>query len=276
VLKGIEALMRHQQDDGRIGIRNETLYTHAICAITLAEAYGRARDERVGAAAQKALNFAERAVAKDGGWRYQPNPPASDMSVTAWFVQALKTGRLAGLKTDQRLYNQALTYVDSLTDKNGGRDTDGTVSYTYSTEGGHSGNRIAMTAAGMMIREFNGVPPHSPVLQRGAELIKRHPPNWKQKDFYYWYYATYAMHNMGGANRIWWNQRVRDVLLDNQSRDGDRAGSWDPTGDHWAKRAGGRVYTTALGALCLEVYYRYSEALTAFGTAPDLDDFLLE
>ena len=28
--------------------------------------------------------------------------------------------------------------------------------------------------------------------------------------------------------------------------------------------------------LCLEVYYRYSEALTSFGTAPDLDDLLSE
>jgi hypothetical protein len=83
------------------------------------------------------------------------------------------------------------------------------------------------------------------------------------------------MHNMGGAYRIWWNQKIRDVLLENQSREGDRAGSWDPVGDARAT-PGRRVYCTALNALCLEVYYRYSEALTSFGTAPDLDDLLSE
>jgi len=33
-------------------------------------------------------------------------------------------------------------------------------------------------------------------------------------------------------------------------------GSWDPTKDSTGKY-GGRVLTTALAALCLEVYYRY-------------------
>jgi hypothetical protein len=65
------------------------------------------------------------------------------------------------------------------------------------------------------------------------------------------------------------------VLLTHQSRDGDHAGSWDPNRDRWGQR-GGRVYTTSLGALCLEVYYRYGEALDSFGTAPDLDDLFFE
>jgi hypothetical protein len=83
------------------------------------------------------------------------------------------------------------------------------------------------------------------------------------------------MHNMGGEYRIWWSQRMMDMLRDKQVRTGDNAGSWDPAGDQWAGQ-GGRVYTTALGALCLEVGYRYSEALNSFGTAPDIDDMFLQ
>ena len=62
---------------------------------------------------------------------------------------------------------------------------------------------------------------------------------------------------------------------DNQCQEGDNAGSWHPKNDRWAS-SGGRVYTTALGALCLEVYYRYSQALNSFGVAPDLVDLFLQ
>ena len=40
-----------------------------------------------------------------------------------------------------------------------------------------------------------------------------------------------------------------------EQREGELAGSWDP--DTVWGGYGGRVYTTALGALCLEVFYRY-------------------
>jgi hypothetical protein len=66
------------------------------------------------------------------------------------------------------------------------------------------------------------------------------------------------------------------VLLENQCRVGEHAGSWEPEGDKWGARGAGRTYCTALGALCLEVYYQYSEALTSFGTAPELDELLME
>jgi len=56
-------------------------------------------------------------------------------------------------------------------------------------------------------------------------------PDWKKKDFDYWYYATYAMHNMGEEYRLWWNARIRDVLLAHQSREEPHAGSWDPKDD---------------------------------------------
>ncbi len=128
----------------------------------------------------------------------------------------------------------------------------------------------------MMVRQFSGIGTSNHLLQKAANLTRQRPPDWRRgKDFYYWYYATYAMHNMGGEHRIWWNQRIRDTLLANQVRSGDNAGSWDPNGDQWAKRAG-RPYTKALGAVGLEVYYRYSEALNSFGTAPDLDELFFK
>ena len=52
-----------------------------------------------------------------------------------------------------------------------------------------------------------------------------------------------------------WNQEVRQFLVTRQHKTGPLAGSWDPTGP-WSE-AGGRVLSTCLATLTLEVYYRY-------------------
>ncbi|MDD4890639.1 MAG: hypothetical protein PHU85_12010, partial [Phycisphaerae bacterium] len=249
VLRGLEELIRIQKPGGEF---DTNMYTHAICTIALCEAYGRARDERVGAAARKAVGYLEKAVNPDGGWRYTANCGLSDMSVSGWCIMALKTAKLADIRFDNNVYAQALSFVDSVTDAGGGQETNGVVAYMFVQGQRYETNdRPALTAAGMMVRQFSGVGVKARVLEKGAGLNRLLPPDWAAKDFYYWYYATYAMHNMGGEQRLWWNSRIRDVLLTNQAHDGDNAGSWDPKGDKWAARGAGRVYTTALGALCL-------------------------
>jgi hypothetical protein len=267
VRRALEWILRRQNaETGRIG--TGTQYEHAICTIALCEAYGRTPDDRIGLAARKAVDWCVSSVNHDSGWRYQPRSPQSDMSVTGWFVQALKTAKLANIRFDHRVFSQALTFVDRLTNGGGTFRSTGAVGYTYEEDMKY-GDRPSMTAVGMMIRQFTGMGVKSSLLVKGAERMKAAAPNWEQKFFYHWYYATYAMYNMGGEYRVWWNSRVRDVLLNYQSKNGHQAGSWNPERD---RLTGGRVYCTALGALCLEVYYRYGEALRSFGTAPDLED----
>lgn len=50
-----------------------------------------------------------------------------------------------------------------------------------------------------------------------------------------------------------------EIGLDHQRRDGDSKGSWDPIGVWGA--SGGRVYSTAMRAMTLEVYSRYARVL---------------
>jgi hypothetical protein len=65
------------------------------------------------------------------------------------------------------------------------------------------------------------------------------------------------MHNMPGYEWDQWNRVMRRLLVETQCRDGSCAnGSWDPAGDTWGK-AGGRIMSTALSVLTLEIYYRY-------------------
>ena len=48
---------------------------------------------------------------------------------------------------------------------------------------------------------------------------------------------------------------IRDLLISEQLTSGEFAGSWDPN-DTWG-RYGGRLYSTTLATLTLEVYYRF-------------------
>jgi len=272
LIRAMEWLIKRQETfgDGRL---SGNMYEHAIATIALCEAFGRAPDERIGLAARKAVNFCTMAVGTDSGWRYSPKPQLSDVSVTSWFLQALKTAKLADIKFDHRVFSRGLIYLDQLTDKGGGPNSTGGVGYSYAAGLAYGAGSRPLTCAAMVIRQFNGMGVRSPILVKAARLTQQNPPSWGSKDFYYWYYATYAMHNMGGEYRIWWNRRIRDVLLDNQSKRGHQAGSWNPEG---VGSFPDRTYATALGALCLEVYYRYGEALLSFGTAPDLEDLFFQ
>jgi hypothetical protein len=102
-------------------------------------------------------------------------------------------------------------------------------------------------------------------------IEKDYLPSWDQNkiDYYYWYYASLALFQVGGS--IWqtWEKSMVKVLLDYQRgwhpKDQEKGlgtkelldehGSWDAV-DAWSA-AGGRVYATAINCLTLEVYYRY-------------------
>jgi hypothetical protein len=74
-------------------------------------------------------------------------------------------------------------------------------------------------------------------------------------NLYYWYYATFSMYQLQGVYWQRWNEALRTTLVNLQVKEGPLAGSWN-TNDLWGGH-GGRVYTTALASLTLEVYYRF-------------------
>ena len=53
-----------------------------------------------------------------------------------------------------------------------------------------------------------------------------------------------------------WNNRLRDPLVNSQSKEGHTKGSWFVAGSHRAER-GGRLYCTSMATMMLEVYYRH-------------------
>ena len=100
-----------------------------------------------------------------------------------------------------------------------------------------------------------------------ADYIK--PPDaMEPPNFYAWYYGSLALMQLQDDAWRRWNKAVRDRLAATQHRGGALDGSWDPSQSAWGGERGGRIYTTALGTLTLEVYYRYLPMLARNDGAP--------
>ena len=248
VARAWNGLIKKQDAEGNFfltGGHHHRLYTHAQATIALCELYGMTRDETVKVSAQKALNYCISSQSPQGGWRYAPGG-ASDTSVTGWFVMALQSGRMAGLEVPATNLDRISAYLDSAT-------TDGGSKYAYIP--GQS-DTLSMTAEGLLCRQYLGWLHDDPRLNQGIQYVGSNPIRFAEMDVYYWYYATQAMHHMGGKPWMQWNRIMRQVIPENQLQTGKEAGSWDPHNDTHG-HLGGRLYTTCLCIYMLEVYYRH-------------------
>ena len=101
-------------------------------------------------------------------------------------------------------------------------------------------------------------------LRGGISLLDRRGP---YDNLYYNYFATQVMRNWGGKEWDRWNERLRDDLISWQESEGEARGSWTPRDRDDYSRAGGRLLTTCLATLTLEVYYRYQPILSEPGAS---------
>jgi hypothetical protein len=254
VRRGLEWLVQHQQPNGDLFVGGPGIaymYSHAIGAMALCEAYGLSHDSNLKEPAMRALAFIIDAQnATTGGWRYSPGQ-SGDTSVFGWQIFALRSGHLAGLTIPRETLRGCTEYLNlaSADPKK----------ITYSYQPGRELSPV-MTAEALVGRQLLGWPRNHPSLVKGAGRIAAHLEKSSDRNIYYWYYATQLLHNM--KNKDWerWNLRVREDLIKSQVKDESCArGSWDPfhpTSDHWGETAG-RLFQTSLSVLTLEVYYRY-------------------
>ena len=250
VEKGLAFLKSKQDKKGDFG---GGMYAHALATIAVCEAYGMTKDPALRPTAQKAINFIVQAQhASNGGWRYAPNQEG-DTSVTAWMVQAIKAADIAGLDVPAVTRQRAITYLN-----NSMSETDSGYGYVGKN------SSPSMSAAGLLCRQ--NLQSWGPQKIEVITCVKNHissrmpnKDNLKQiGGCYTYYYAAQVMHNYGGDMGKAWNKGLREGLIATQASDATKEdyGSWSAAGDPHGQ-AGGRLMTTSLNLLCLEVYYRY-------------------
>jgi hypothetical protein len=268
VEKAIRWLIQQQDDNGCLA-GNATYfarnYCHAMATYALAEAMGMLSDPQSDASLRLAVI---RAIAytsgqqnqKTGGWRYIQGQ-TGDMSMFGWQMMALKSSEIAGAPIADIVKQRMNRFLKS---RRQGR------------YGGLAGYRAqdapdkTMTAEAMFCRIMLGYPRDGEDMREAVSYLLRRGPRRADVNFYYWYYGTLSMFQYGGRSWDTWNEEVRELLIDEQIKEGEFAGTWDPRRTRWGK-AGGRVYTTALATLTLEVYYRFLPLYRA-AAPPDLDD----
>jgi hypothetical protein len=274
VRKALDWIVDHQKADGALvgslslggpgGYDQYFMYEHGIATFALGDAVAaavamhEAPQARYLESLRKAEKFIEANQHHDGGWRYGGGRytdrlgEPSDTSVTGWQVLALKSAFEAGVPPSGRCLAAVRKFLDA-------RQT------------GHRGqtayqNNVATqatTGVGMLARQLLFDEPDAPLVADAKDFLagfaEQHWPREvppKQRDYYLWYNCTLAMFLAGGRPWERWNACVRDAVIALQDHAGCQRGSWGPT-DRWGDR-GGRIYSTALAVLTLEVYYRYA------------------
>jgi hypothetical protein len=272
--RAIQWLRSQQQESGLVGdeIAKEFMYSHAIATVALAEAMYTSKSPVLRSNVQRAATFITKAQNPYAGWRYSSLPDGNnDSSVTGWMVFALAAAQDAGVKVDPESYRGALAWFDEMT------DGEGRVGYDKRGSGSSRPLRLlqqfptdrteALTAVATLGRFFalNALKTQDPkeeeYIRKGGDLMRRKLPVWSNdgssNDMYYWYYGSYAMFQIGGDHWKDWERAMERAIMPNQRKDGCFKGSWDPNGP-WGW-SGGRVYSTALMALNLQVFFRYTK-----------------
>ncbi|MFK7737205.1 MAG: hypothetical protein AB8B50_14310 [Pirellulaceae bacterium] len=258
VRRGLEFLIDSQMPSGdmsgpkQVGrsnaVVNSRMYCHAISMLALAEAYAMTRDDALRESLLKATRYTINAQdTRGGGWRYLPQSPG-DLSLFGWQAMALKSVARSGIQIPLEVQRRMQFFVNSCSTGRYG----GLAKYMPREER----PTATMTAEALACRLLLDFPLTEEATREAKSLILSELPGTGTDNVYFWYYATLALFQLQDSDWSAWNLALKRRLLETQRPVYDaQAGSWDP--DRIWGGYGGRVYSTAISCLCLEVYYRY-------------------
>jgi hypothetical protein len=272
VRRGLKYLKKIQDaNTGRFGnaTGEGSILNHALATLAMCEAYAVTRDNVLKGPAQKAVNYILQSQNPGFGWGSRPKDGKSRTLVTGWVALALDAARMGKFVVPRSAVDGAMAWFEKVT-----RATDGEVGSMCSGDGGvkfpgddesdgesEFESLPTPTAVSVFCRIFCGRKRSSRTVQLGVRILLASLPDYNKPlcdkvDFLYWHFGTNAMFQFGGPGWRTWNTAMKEALLKNQ-RAGRicQDGSWDPVGNGFVP--GGRIFSTAINALTLEVYYRY-------------------
>ncbi|HYF50302.1 MAG TPA: hypothetical protein VEJ63_12905 [Planctomycetota bacterium] len=250
VKKAVAWLRSRQNDAGRISREADgkiDCIAHGLAMLALAEAAGMANIPATRASAQKAAAYASESlqVKKDG---YEPTGFPSvtggeaDLLATTVFTMAFKSVKVAGLTVHFRTLDGLIAFLDSVETKG-----------EYARKPGGE-PALADTLGGLLCRQFLGWKRED--LQASAEractnLVKEAATS-RPDPFHVWLARLITIQQGGDL----WRKTSKSLFESSREAFEVEAGmgSFKPAK---SELSNGRVASTAMEVLGLEVYYRY-------------------
>lgn len=248
VQKGLYYLRQiGRESDFGIDLQRGSMYGHGIAMLALTEAMVMSRqDGQVDPAMMQFVNrgvqFTSAAQHEGGSWGYIPGVKG-DTTITGWQVMSMVGAKKLEFSLPTTLFRRVVDFLMTVREQPG-------YHFGYRTPEAQK----TTTAVALTILTFLGHGPGQTLFDRAVYEIAEAGPT--QKNIYHDYYATLLIFHT--RNELWpqWNQQMRDYLVKTQAKRGHEAGSWHFPGDRYGD-VGGRLYTTCMATLTLEVYYRY-------------------
>ncbi len=221
------------------------MHGHGFALLFLASVFGMITKEslrrQVRDAIRKAITLTAQGQSGQGGWSYVP-ATSDEGSVTVTQVQALRAAHNAGFLVPRSVIEEAGAYLEKC------RTPEGGIMYSLGSGGGP---RLAISAASVATLYNAGqfdTPIATDCLKYVWDQFRAHE-GWSKgggHDFYTHLYAAQGFYMAGDEYWDAYFPTTRDQLLAMQQPDG----SWNGDGI-------GQVYGTAIGAIILQLPFKY-------------------
>ena len=234
--RAIEWLKKQQKADGSWPGSGQQ-YTTAIALMALAQAAASTGSEELRERVRRGLAFFEQSQGPLGGYRYRPNDPSGDLSVTAWVAQAFEAARAAGVPPSPKLTQGLEIFLNYVW---GGAAK---FSYVY-----RQGPSASLAPAGMLVGHIAWADKPAGVLDQWKAYLKGLPAD-RPPNLYTLYYGVRLSILLQGALDDPWRAWAF-ALSQQQVMNGTAAGSFlvPVTASHKP----GVALSTALSVLTLE------------------------
>jgi len=232
VHKALEYILKNQ--DPNTGYIGTSMYNHGFSTLALAEAYGYVQDDRIGPALQKAVDLILSSQSRNPGnaWRYSPDSPDADTTVSGAQMVALFAARNVGIGVPEDAIRKALRFFAECQTPDGG--------IGYTGPGGPDGARTAIGALVFSLAKQK----KSTAFRSAIDYLNANPSDEGGYHQYFLYYAAQAYFRVSPPAFDAWNAQNVKSLAGSQLDDGSWSSGLGPT------------FSTAASLLSLALNYR--------------------